>query len=346
MHKLKQQLLLAFAASTLVLNASANHESAENKINRVDGVTADFVDVDVRLKRMGVAPEKSATPFAPVLTLTPGYATNPGLTATGDGAPFLGATLGFNYEKQDTAARTVLSAGYELGVLLFADNQDDNNEVDQYAFVGLQGELTHNVQYRVTVSDTQIDLDYGNLLNVAAASAEFRTKLVDNLSGGFAYTYQIREVQLPVANPRADADAYRHIPSVFIGTDLSRYHARLPKVNLVYSYYYNLADGADQDFAAYRLALRATDFQVGAGLTADLDASYEDRSGENYSSQLGGLECRGDYLTKVNLALHHELLSLAGSRVSLLAGYERSRSNIASANYHGYTYAATLSFRF
>ncbi|MBX3738909.1 MAG: hypothetical protein KF715_19610 [Candidatus Didemnitutus sp.] len=343
----KHRLLSALAAGALVLTAFAHHESAENKINaRADGPTADFVDLDVRLKRMGLAPEKSATPFVPVLTLTPGYARNPSLTPSGDSAAFLGATLGFNYEKRDTVARTVLSDGYELGGLFFTDHEDDNNEVDQHAFVSLQGELARTVQYRVTLSDTQIDIDYRNLLNVAAATAEFRTSLGDNLTGGVAYTCQIREIQLPVTNSRGDGDAYRHIPSVFLGTDPSRYNSRLPKVSLAYSYYYNLADGADEDFAAYRLALRAVDFQLGAGLTADFDASYEDRSGENFSSRLGGLERRGDYLTKVNLSLNHELLSLAGSTFSLLAGYERSRSNVASANYHGCTYAATLSFRF
>jgi len=347
MHKIPHRLLFAFAAGALVLNASAHHESAENKINdRGAGPTVDFVDLDVRLKRMGVASEKSRAPFSPVLTLTPGYATNPSLTSNGDGAGFLGATLGFGYEKQDQANRTVLSVGYEVGGLFFADNADDNNEVDQYGFVSLQGELAKGLDYRVTLSDTQIDVDYSNLLNVAAASAEVRTQLASNLVGGFSYTCQVREAQFPVANTRQDADAYRHIPAVFLGTDLSRYASGLPKVTLAYSYSYNLADGNDEDFAAYRLALRATDFQLGLGISADLEASFEDRSGENFSSRLGGLARRGDEITKTNVTFHHDLLSLADTRLGLLYGYEQSRSNVASANYHGSTYAVTASFHF
>jgi hypothetical protein len=347
MPKIPHRLPLAFAAGALVLNAFAHHESAENKINdRGAGPTVDFVDLDVRLKRMGVAPEKTRAPFSPVLTLTPGYATNPSLTPNGGGAGFLGATLGFGYEKQDHASRTVLSAGYEVGGLFFADHEDDNNEVDQYGFVSLQGQLSQGLEYRVTLSDTQIDLDSSNLLNVAAASAEVRTQLASNLFGGISYTYQIREAQRPVTDSRRDADAYRHIPAVFVGTDFSRYASGLPNVTLAYSYYYNLADGADEDYAAYRVALRATDFQLGLGISADLEASFEDRSGENFSSRLGGLARRGDEITKANVTFHHDLLSLADTRVGLLYGYEQSRSNVASANYHGSTYAVTAGFRF
>lgn len=346
MNKPIQRMLAVLTAALSLASAFAHHESTENKVLTRDGAAlGDFIDVDARSKRLFAKSGEPISPLVTDFTLTPGYSSNASLTPNGDGAAFLGAALGLGYTRQLTKD-SVLTAGYEVGALLFGAGEDDNNEVDQSAVVAWQGAIASGVQYRLSVSDTQIDLDYRNVLNVAAAGLELRTNLTENLIGGVSYMFQTREVQLPVIDPRRDADAYRHIPAIFVGSDLSRYRAGLPKVTIAYSYSYNLADGADEDYAAYRLAFRATGIQVGAGLTADFEYAFEDRSGENLNGRFLGLARRGDELTKAQLTVNHDLLSLAASRISLLIGYERSESNVLAANYHGWTYGATATFRF
>ncbi|MBX3750401.1 MAG: hypothetical protein KF897_09955 [Opitutaceae bacterium] len=202
-----------------------------------------------------------------------------------------------------------------------------------------QRKLAGGTQVQVGVSDTQVDVDYTGLLNVAAAGVDVRMPLGDNVVAGFAYTHQQREALLPVASARRDPDAVRRVPAVLLGTDLSRYGAGLPQVTVTYANYWNLADGADEDFEARRVALRAANWRLGDGVTADLDAAYEDRAGENYSSRFTGLTRREDVLTRVSLTLKHRMPVVRNVPVSLSVGYERSESNLASANYDGWTFA-------
>jgi hypothetical protein len=338
--------LATLAGAFSAVSAFANHE-VDNKIrDRVGGLSIDFVDTDLRVKRLSAESSAPKSLFSPVLALTPGYATNPDLSPTASGAYFLGATLDLGYERSDPAAKSVLTAGYEIGTLFFEHSADSNDEVDQVASVSYQQKLDSGLQYRLGVSDSHVEVDYTSVLNVVGGSAEFRCTLVDNLVGGFSYTYQVRDALTPVVTPRNDADAVRQIPAVFLGTDLARYGKGLPQVTLAYSRYWNLADGNDEDFVAKRVALRAFNTQLGLGISADIEASYEDRSGSNLSSLLGGVTSRQDHLTKAVLTLNHDMLYLNSVRASVVVGYERSVSNLATANYRGWTFAATLSRSF
>jgi len=334
------RLILALSALFPAVLAANHHEAAENKIrDRVGVAAADYVDTDVRLRLFTTKTAKPTAVFQPVLTVSPGYATNPSLAPDGAGAYFLGSALAFGYEQRDPERNTAWSVGYEVSGLFFESEADENNEVDQVLSAAYQRKLAGGTQLQVGVSDTQVDVDYSGLLNVAAAGFDVRIPLGENLVAGFAYTHQMREALLPVSQARRDPDAVRRVPAVLLGTDLSRYGAGLPQVTVTFANYWNLADGADEDFEARRVALRAANWRLGEGVTADLDASYEDRAGENFSSRFVGLERRDDVLTRVNLTLNHRLPVLRDVPVSLSVGYERSESNLASANYDGWTFA-------
>lgn len=334
------RLILAIGALFPAVLAAHDHGAAENKIrDRVGVVAADYIDTDVRLRLLTSKSARPTSVFQPVLTVSPGYSTNPALETNGTGAYFLGSALAFGFERQNAARDAVWAIAYEVSGLFFESESDQNNEVDQVLSVAYQRKFAGGTQLRFGVSDTQVDVDYTGLLNVAAVGFDVRMPLGDNLVTGFAYTHQKREALLPVSHPRRDPDAVRRVPAVLFGTDLSRYGAGLPQVTVTYANYWNLADGADEDFEARRVALRAANWRLSDGVTADLDASYEDRAGENYSSRFVGLMRREDILTRVNLTLNHRMPVFRDVPVSLAIGYERSESNLASANYDGWTLA-------
>lgn len=334
------RLILAMSALFPAALAAHNHEAAENKVrDRVGVVAADYVDTDVRLRLFMTKAAKPTSVFQPVLTVNPGYATNPSLAPDGAGAYFLGSALAFGYDRRDAEQNTVWSVGYEVSGLFFESEADENNEVDQVLSVAYQRKLACGTQLKFGVSDTQVDVDYTGLLNVAAAGFDVRMPMGDNLVAGFAYTHQVREALLPVSLARRDPDAVRRVPAILLGTDLSRYGSGLPQVTVTYANYWNLADGADEDFEARRVALRAANWRLSEGVTADLDASYEDRAGENFSSRFVGLMRREDVLTRANVTLNHRMPVFRDVPVSLSVGYERSESNLTSANYDGWTFA-------
>lgn len=335
------RLILTIGALFPAVLAAHNHEAAaENKIrDRVGIVAADYVDADVRLRLFTTKAARPTSVFQPVLTVSPGYATNPALVPDGVGAYFVGSALAFGYVRRDPEQNTAWSVGYEASGLFFETEADENNEVDQVIAVAFQQKLACGTQVKFGVSDTQVDVDYTGLLNVAAAGFDVRMPVGENLVAGFAYTHQMREALLPVSLARRDPDAVRRVPALLLGTDLSRYGAGLPQVTVTYANFWNLADGADEDFEARRVALRAANWRLSEGVAADLDASYEDRQGENYSSRFSGLVRREDVLTRVNLTLNHSLPVLRDVPVSLSIGYEKSESNLAGANYDGWIFA-------
>lgn len=339
----KLRLLVATGALIPALLSAHHQEAAENKVrDRVGVAAADYVDTDVRVRLFAPPGARPKSVFQPQLTVSPGYATNPALVSDPVGAYFVGSTLAFGYECQDAARDAVVAVGYEASGLFFETEADENNEVDQVLSASYQRRFAGGSRLQLGVSDTQVDVDYTGLLNVAAVGFDVRVPVADNLVAGFAYTHQMRDALLPVAAARQDPDAVRRIPAVLVGTDLAKYHAGLPQVTVTYANYWNLADGADEDFEARRVALRTANWHVGEGVTADLDASYEDRAGENFSSRFVGLVRREDTLTRVNLTLHHRLPVLSDVPVSLAVGYERSESNLATATYEGWTFAYTF----
>lgn len=347
---MKTTTVLALASTLLSANLASAHSHFENRIrNRVTDARPTFVDMDARVKRLtteGAIPQKRYSALQTRASLSPGYASNPALDAHENGAFFLGASLGFGFERTNDTAKSVFSANYDVAGLFFENSADENNEVDQALALAWQKDFAPGIRFRVGASDTQVDIDSDSLLNVASGFVQFESGLTQDYVGGFAYTWQMRDAQLPVANLRRDGDAIRHIPTVYVSTDLSRFGPGLPELAVSYSYYFNLADGADEDFAAHRVALTAANWVFPLDFVATLEAAYEDRAGENFSSRLLGLDRQGDELLRGQLTLSRPLLSLRRSHLALVVGYERSASNVVTANYEAWTYAATLSRAF
>jgi hypothetical protein len=95
LHSANVRLILAIGALFPAVLAAHNHEAAaENKIrDRVGVVAADYVDSDVRLSLFTTKAARPTSVFQPVLTVSPGYATNPALVPDGAGAYFVGSAL-------------------------------------------------------------------------------------------------------------------------------------------------------------------------------------------------------------------------------------------------------------
>jgi hypothetical protein len=293
------------------------------------------------------ATSKAQVEFVPRVDIGGGYSSNPALTPGGAGSYFASAKLALEAFRFDPSSRSQLSAAYIAAGSSFEGEARQNNELVQSARVDWRHAPMEVLHYSTSASFTSVGIGSKTIINVVEFSADARVALTSHLSSGLLVAHQRRDARVSHGG-RREPDATRLLPVAYASVDLAGLTQRdgLPVLSFGFSPYANLARGADEDFSAQRFLLAATNWRPGADLFVHLEAAYEERSGANASSQLGGLARRNDRVVRASAVVNHPLLFIRRHAVSLSAGYEESRSNLAGANYEALQVAATWGFAF
>jgi hypothetical protein len=333
-------------ALTLVSFAVASSHAAdpialENKIRNRD---------DVELRVGGRAVERRAPgaeavvpagwAFAPTLELGGGYTTNADTAPGGNGSGFLASTLALADTYTVDAANNI-ALEYDFSPTYYQRVARDDDEADHEGSVVFTHKSAEGTKFVFTLDDTHVVIDHDNALNVALASIVASRSLASGWVGGAAFTYQWRKSYVMVTNPRRDPQSVRAVPAAFLQANLATLLGvkGLPSVTASFSHFWNLARGADEDFAADRWVLKANTWKCTETDTVDSEFSSEQRRGNNLSSRFSPAARRTDRITKWKTTLVHDT-ARKSEHVKYVVAYENERSNYTAARYSAWTFSA------